>query len=79
LGEVEIEHGGFEAGVAHIALDDAQVDAGFQQMGSVAVAQRIIILLTNFLFRRSIIDITRFMEPKSKSCAPCAGSTNKVS
>jgi hypothetical protein len=65
--------------VAQVALDDAQVDAGFEEMGGVGMAQRIIILLTNFLFRRSIIDITRFMEPKSKSCAPCAGSTNKVS
>jgi len=38
LGEVEIEHGGFELGMAHVALDDAQVDAGFEEMGGVGVA-----------------------------------------
>ena len=38
LGEVEIEHGGFEAGVTHVALDDAQIDAGLEEMGGVAVA-----------------------------------------
>jgi hypothetical protein len=79
LGEVEIEHGGFEAGVTQVALDDAEIDAGFEEMGCVAVAQGIIILLTNFLFRRSIIDITHFMERKSKWCALCAASTRKVS
>ena len=41
LGEVEIEHGGFELGMAHVALDDAQVDSGFQQMGGVAMTQRV--------------------------------------
>jgi len=66
LGEVKIEHGGFELGMAHVTLDDAQVNSGFEEMGGVAMTQGIIILLTNFLFRRSIIDITRFMEPKSK-------------
>jgi len=79
LGQVEIDHGGFETSVAHVALDDARVDPGFEEMGGIGMAQRIIILLTNFLFRRSIIDITRFMGPKSKWCASCAGSTNKVS
>jgi len=39
LGEVEIEHGGFETGVAQVALDDAQVDSGFEEMGGVGVAQ----------------------------------------
>jgi hypothetical protein len=47
-------------------LDRAQVHTGLQKMRGEAGTQRIIILLTNFLFRRSIIDITRFMEPKSK-------------
>ena len=37
LGEVEIEHGGFELGMAHVALDDAQVDSGFQEMGGIGV------------------------------------------
>jgi hypothetical protein len=29
LGQVEIEHRSFEAGVAEVALDDAQVNPGF--------------------------------------------------
>ena len=39
LGQVEIEHGGLESGVAEVALDDAQVDAGFEEMGGVGMAQ----------------------------------------
>ena len=78
LGEVEIEHGGFESSMAHVALDDAQVDAGFQEMGGVGMAQGIIILLTNSLPRGSTTDIILFMEQKSKWCAPCAASTGKV-
>ena len=78
LGQVEIEHGGFETGVAQVALNDTQVDAGFEEMSGVRMAQRIIILLTNSLPRRSITDITRFMERKSKWCALCAASTKKV-
>jgi hypothetical protein len=66
LGQVEIEHGGFESSMAHVALDDAQVDTGFQEMGGVGMAQGIIILLTNSLPRRSTTDIIRFMEQKSK-------------
>src|SRR5262245_66587883 len=41
LGEVEIEHGGFELGMAHVALDDAQVDPGFEEVGGVGMAQRV--------------------------------------
>src|SRR5438132_12464389 len=40
LGEVEIEHSGFELGMAHVALDDAQIDAGFEEVGGVGVAKR---------------------------------------
>jgi hypothetical protein len=39
LGEVEIEHGGFQSGVAQVALDDAQVDASFEEMSGVRMAQ----------------------------------------
>ena len=39
LGQVKIEHGGFESGMAHVALDDAQVDASFEEMGGVGMAQ----------------------------------------
>ena len=66
LGQVKIEHGGFEASMAHVALDNARVDAGFEEMGGVGVAQGVIILLTNSLPRRFITDITPFMEQKSK-------------
>jgi len=41
LGEVKIEHGGFESGVAHVALDDAEIDAGFEEMSGVGVAQSV--------------------------------------
>jgi hypothetical protein len=39
LGKVEIEHGGFESSMAHVALDDAQVNTGFEEMGGVGMAQ----------------------------------------
>src|SRR5262245_36016879 len=40
LGQVEIEPGGFESSMTHVALDDAQVNAGFEQMSSVGMAER---------------------------------------
>jgi hypothetical protein len=40
LGEVEIEHGGFQLGMAHVALDDAQVDSGFEEMGGIGMTKR---------------------------------------
>jgi hypothetical protein len=66
LGEVQIEHGGFELGMAHVTLDDAQVNSGFEEMGGVAMTQGVIILLTNCLCRRSITDIIPFVERKSR-------------
>jgi hypothetical protein len=39
LSQVEIKHGGFEPGMAHVALDDTQIDAGFEEMGGVGMAQ----------------------------------------
>ena len=36
---MEIDHGGFELSMAHVSLDDPQVDSGFQKMGSVGVSQ----------------------------------------
>jgi hypothetical protein len=39
LGKVEIDHGGFELGMAHVSLDDPQVDAGFEEMGGIGVTQ----------------------------------------
>src|SRR5512141_261241 len=39
LGQVEIEHGGLQSSVAHVALDDAQVDTGFEAMSGVGMAQ----------------------------------------
>jgi hypothetical protein len=41
LGEVKIEHGGFELGMAQVTLDDAQVDTGFEEMGGIAMAKRV--------------------------------------
>ena len=39
LGKVEIDHGGFELGMAHVSLDDPQVDSGFEKMSGIGVAQ----------------------------------------
>jgi hypothetical protein len=39
LSKVEIDHGGFELGMAHVSLDDAQVDAGFEEMSGIGVAE----------------------------------------
>jgi len=36
---VEIDHGGFELGMAHVTLDDTQIDSGFEKMGGVGVAE----------------------------------------
>lgn len=41
LGEVEIEHGGLQLGMAHVALDDAQVDSGFEEVGGVGMTKRV--------------------------------------
>ena len=38
LSKVEIDHGGFELGMAHVSLDDAQVDSGFEEMRGIGVA-----------------------------------------
>jgi hypothetical protein len=35
LGKVEIDHGGFELGMAHVSLDDPQVDSGFEKMSGI--------------------------------------------
>ena len=40
LGEVEIEHGGFQLGMAHVALDDTQIDSGLKQVGGIGMAKR---------------------------------------
>lgn len=37
LGEMEIDHSGFELGMPHVSLDDPQVDSGFEEMGGIGV------------------------------------------
>jgi len=39
LGKVEIDHGGFELGMAHVALDDPQIDSGFEKMSGIGMTQ----------------------------------------
>ncbi len=39
VGEVEVDHRGFELGVPQVALDEPGVDTGFEQMGSVGMPQ----------------------------------------
>jgi hypothetical protein len=41
LGEMEIDHGGFQVGMSHVSLDDSGVDTGFQKMGSVAMPESV--------------------------------------
>lgn len=36
---MEIDHGGFELGMSHVSLDDTQVDAGFEEMSGIGMAQ----------------------------------------
>ena len=40
LCQVEVEHGGFEVGIAQVPLNSAEVDARFEQMGGIGMAQR---------------------------------------
>jgi hypothetical protein len=39
LGKVEIDHGGFELGMAHVSLDDPEVDTGFEKMSGIGMSQ----------------------------------------
>jgi hypothetical protein len=57
VGEVEVEHGGFELGMAQITLDETRVHAGFEQMGRVRMPERISTLLILRRSPRSIIRI----------------------
>ena len=34
---MQVDHGGFDVGMTEIFLDDAEVDAGFQQVGGIGV------------------------------------------
>jgi len=39
MGELEIEHGGCELGMAQVALNEAGIHAGFEQMSSVRMSE----------------------------------------
>ena len=39
LRELQIDHGGLQAGVAHVLLDHPEIHARFEQMGGIAMAQ----------------------------------------
>lgn len=39
LSEMEVEHGGFQARMAHVLLDEAEVDACFQEVGCIGMAK----------------------------------------
>ena len=45
LRQVEVEHSGFEVCMTHVPLNSAEVDASFEQMGGIAMAERISTLL----------------------------------
>jgi hypothetical protein len=40
-GDVDVEHGGSQVLVTHVLLNELEADAGFEQMGCVAVPQRV--------------------------------------
>jgi hypothetical protein len=40
VGQVQIDHGGLETGMAHVSLDNLEVNARLQQMGGVGVMKR---------------------------------------
>ena len=40
-GQMEVDHRGLQRAVAEVLLDQPQVDAGFEQVGGVAVPQRV--------------------------------------
>jgi len=39
LGKVKIDHSGFHLGMAHVSLDNPQIDSGFEKMGGIGMAQ----------------------------------------
>jgi hypothetical protein len=39
LGQMEIDHSSFQLGMAHVSLDNPQIDSSFEKMGSVGVAE----------------------------------------
>lgn len=39
LSQMQIDHGGFESGVAEVELDESEVNAGFEQMGGVRMPE----------------------------------------
>ena len=58
VGKVEVNHGGFQAGVSEELLNAAQVDAGLQKMGGVGVpegvdADVLFVMLASFLALRN--------------------------
>ena len=45
VGEVEVDHGGFESRVPQVELDEAEVHPSFKQMGGVRMSARFDIML----------------------------------
>jgi hypothetical protein len=63
VGEVEIDHGGFELGGPQGALNKSGLHAGFEQMGSVGMAARI---STLHILRRSPRSVLRILPSLGK-------------
>jgi hypothetical protein len=45
MGEMEVDHGRFELGMAQVALDEPRIHARFKEMGGVGMPERISTLL----------------------------------
>jgi hypothetical protein len=54
LGEMQVEHGGFEPGVSEIARDEPEVAASFEEMRGERVPARIVTLLICRQYFRSV-------------------------
>jgi hypothetical protein len=77
--QMQIDHGGFEAGVSQVALDEAEVDAGFEEMGGIRMSARIATLLIARQYFRSVTPTTPFADRRLNWSEGFASSPQTVS
>jgi hypothetical protein len=76
---VSIDDGGGGAVMTEVDLQLAEVFALLQQMGGIAVAQRLLTLLISSLHRRSITVTIHFVGLRLNWCVPCGGLETRSS
>jgi hypothetical protein len=77
--QVEVEHSGFEVCMAHRPLNGAEVDAGFEQMGGIAMATLIATLLIMRRWRRSGTRTIPFSDKRWRLSAGYGARPRRVS